>query len=103
VFGGRSPKANIELHDVRWVIGSKIEDTFNQLRNDWFGSYNGLNIDSYKKIESIDGYKINLRNKENNEPKNKIFKKEKFLNKKLWFVNIGGYDPSSMQKYMNSV
>ena len=34
---GRSPKANIELHDVRWVIDSKIEDTFDQLRNDWFG------------------------------------------------------------------
>ena len=98
VVGGRSPKANIELHDVRWVIGSKIEDTFDQLRNDWFGSYSGLHIDSYKKIESIDGYKINLRNKENNEPKNKTFKKEKFPNKKLWFVNIGGYDPSSMQE-----
>ena len=33
VVGGRSPKANIELHDVRWVIGSKIEDTYAQLRN----------------------------------------------------------------------
>ena len=44
VVGGRSPKSNIELHDVRWVIGSKIEDTFDQLRNDWFGSYNGLHI-----------------------------------------------------------
>ena len=98
VVGGRSPKANIELHDVRWVIGSKIEDTFDQLINDWFGSYEGLHIDSYKKIESIDGYKINLRNKENNATKNKIFKKEKFPNKKLWFVNIGGYDPSSMQE-----
>ena len=98
VVGGRSPKANIELHDVRWVIGSKIEDTFDQLRNDWFGADNGLHIDSYKKIDSIYGYKINLRNKENNEPKNKIFKKEKFPNKQLWFVNIGGYDPSSMQE-----
>ena len=50
-----------------------------------------------KKIDSIDGYKINLRNKEKNVPKNKIFKR-KFPNKKLWFVNIGGYDPSSMQE-----
>ncbi len=98
VVGGRSPKSNIELHDVRWVIGSKIEDTFEQLRNDWFGSNNGLHIDSYKKIDSIDGYKINLRNKENRESKNKILKKEKITNKKLWFVNIGGYDPSSMQE-----
>ena len=76
----------------------KIKGTFDQLRNDWFGSNNGFHIDSYKKIDSIDGYKINLRNKENNEPKNKIFKKDKIHNKKLWFVNIGGYDPSSMQE-----
>ncbi len=98
VVGGRSPKANIELHDVRWVIGSKIEDTFDQLRNDWFGSNNGFHIDSYKKIDSIDGYKINLRNKENRDSKYIISKKEKIPNKKLWFVNIGGYDPSSMQE-----
>ena len=83
VVGGRSPKANIELHDVRWVIGTKIEDTFDQLRNDWFGSNNGFHIDSYKKIDLIDGYKINLRNKETRELKNKIFKKEKIPNKKL--------------------
>ena len=36
-LGGRAKKANIELHDVRLVIGSKIEDTFNVLRRDWFG------------------------------------------------------------------
>ena len=98
VVGGRSPKANIELHDVRWVIGTKIEDTFDQLRNDWFGSDNGLHIDSYKKIDSIDGYKINLINKESREPQNKISKKGRISNKKLWFVNIGGYDPNSMQE-----
>ena len=98
VVGGRSPKANIELHDVRWVIGTKIEDTFDQLRNDWFGSNNGFHIDSYKKIDSIDGYKINLRNKVNRESKNKILKKVRISDKKLWFVNIGGYDPSSMQE-----
>jgi len=83
VVGGRSPKANIELHDVRWFIGTKIEDTFDQLSNDWFGSNNGFHIDSYKKIDLIDGYKINLRNKETRELKNKIFKKEKIPNKKL--------------------
>ena len=37
VVGGRSPKANTELYDVSQVIGTKIEDTFDQLRNDWFG------------------------------------------------------------------
>ncbi len=98
VVGGRSPKANIELHDVRWVIGTKIEDTLEQLRNDYFGSNNGSHIDNYKKVDSIDDYKINLRNTMKREAKDKILKKEKISNKKLWFVNIGGYDPSSMQE-----
>ena len=37
VLGGRAKKANVELHDVRWVIGSKIEDTYGTLKRDWFG------------------------------------------------------------------
>ena len=50
VLGGRVDKANVELHDVRWAVGSKIEDTFDILRRDWFGSIEGLHIDSYKKL-----------------------------------------------------
>ena len=76
VLGGRAKKANIELHDVRWVIGSKIEDTFDTLRNDWFGSPRGLHIDSYKKIKYVDGFKINLINFEKvNTKKNNSKKK----------------------------
>ena len=80
VLGGRSKKANIELHDVRWVVGSKIEDTYDTLRKDWFGSPKGLHIDSYKKIKYIDGYKINLINSEKgNIAKKQLAKKSKFL------------------------
>ena len=70
VLGGRANKANIELHDVRWVIGSRIEDTYDVLRRDWFGTSEGLHIDSYKKINYIDGYKINLINVQNKQIKN---------------------------------
>ena len=97
VVGGRIPKANVEVHDVRWVIGRKIEDTFDDLRKNWFGSIEGLHIDSYKKIYSVDGYKIKIK-------KSKIKKsvinhiKKVSNNKKLWFINIGGYDHKSMQE-----
>ena len=33
-LGGRIKKVNIELHDARWLVGSKIEDTYDSLRND---------------------------------------------------------------------
>ena len=98
VIGGRAPNANIELHDVRWVIGTKIEDTFESLRKDWFGIIEGLHIDSYKKIKYVDGYKVSLKNIENKKSKNNKLVNRKHTNKNLWFVNIGGYDPSSMQE-----
>ena len=82
VIGGRAPKANIELHDVRWVIGSRIEDTFDSLKKNWFGSVEGLHIDSYKKIKSIDGYKINLKNIKKDKI-NKLKKEKKIVCKKI--------------------
>ena len=98
VLGGRAKKANIELHDVRWVVGSNIEDTYDTLRKDWFGSIDGLHIDSYKKIEYIDGYRLHLKKFEKNKIKNKQSINKNNPEKNLWFVNIGGYDPSSMQE-----
>tara|TARA_Y100001968_G_C19019024_1_gene554228 strand:- start:103 stop:654 length:552 start_codon:yes stop_codon:yes gene_type:complete len=91
VLGGRSSKSNIELHDVRWVLGESIEDTFPELRKQWLGKRNGLHIDSYKRIEYVDGFKIAIsKSKENNSlPR----KKE---DNSLWFVNLGGYDPMKM-------
>ena len=73
VLGGRAIKANVELHDVRWVIGSKIEDTFDVLRRDWFGTIKGLHIDSYKKINYVDGYKISLKKIEHRKSNTKKF------------------------------
>ena len=98
VLGGRAKKANVELHDVRWVLGSRIEDTYDVLRRDWFGSLEGLHIDSYKKINYVDGYKINLKKFENKKLIKNKFPKEKDTKNSLYFVNIGGYDPTSMQE-----
>ena len=85
------------MYDVRCFVDSKIEDTYNSLIRDWFGTLEGLHIDSYKKIDYIDGYKINLKNIGNKQTK-KINLIQRKIQKKLWFVNIGGYDPSSMQE-----
>ena len=98
VLGGRAKKANIELHDVRWVVGSKIEDTYDTLRKEWFGSSKGLHIDSYKKIKYIDGYKINLINYEKNKTEKKQLLQKNNSKKYLWFINLGGYSPISMQE-----
>ncbi len=91
VLGGRSFKSNIEIHDVRWVLGESLEDTFPELRKQWIGNPKGLHIDSYKRIKYVDGYQIEItKSNKNNSitPKNK--------NESLWFINLGGYNPKKM-------
>ena len=91
VLGGRSLKSNIEIHDVRWVIGESIEDTYPELRKQWIGNKRGLHIDSYKRIKYVDGYKIVISKSNKDQLIN-----EQIENKSLWFVNLGGYNPKKM-------
>src|SRR5262249_36639212 len=83
-LGGRAPNANIELHDVQFVAGDSIQDTFEQLRQHWFGTVPGLHLDAYLEVRFVDGFRIELRRKPSED------------RKKLYFVNLGGYDPASV-------
>ena len=91
VLGGRSLKSNIEIHDVRWVLGNTIEDTFPDLRKQWLGNKSGLHIDSYKCIKYVEGYEIVI----SKSKKESILSSQK-ENLSLWFVNLGGYNPKKM-------
>ena len=93
VLGGRTSKSNIEVHDVRWVVGETINETFPTLRKEWFGQQKGLHIDSYKAIKYIDGYEIIITEK------NKAYPIISFCrDKSLWFINLGGYNPEKMSE-----
>jgi hypothetical protein len=81
-LGGNAAGSNIELHDVQFVVGETIEDTYNDLLNLWFGIPDGLHLDSYMPLEVVDGHRVNLSfTKKTNE-------------NSLFFVNLGAYRPS---------
>ena len=97
VLGGRTSSSHIELHDVRWVVGTSIEDTIPSLRHQWFGLTSGLHIDSYKAIRHVDGYAVELI-----ADRSDVIEQQTALNRsaeeRLWFVNLGGYDSESLQE-----
>jgi len=87
VLGGRTPRSQIELHDVRFVAGRSIDDTLPELRRQWFGSRQGLHLDAWMAVRAIDGWSVHLRRVEAPpEPRPE----------RLWFVNLGGYRPDSL-------
>ena len=88
VLGGRMKGCNIELHDVRWVVGESIQDTIKTLKSEWFGDKKGLHIDSYRQILHVDGMSVAVVHSPTvNEPTDEYG---------LWFVNLGGYSNQSM-------
>ena len=97
VLGGRMASSHIELHDVRWVVGERIEDTIPRLRQQWFGLQSGLHIDSYKVIQHVDGYAIELI-KQREDCTEQQRTASTAITDKLWFINLGGYDRDSLQE-----
>jgi hypothetical protein len=78
-LGGRAEKCNTELHDVVFAVGETIEDTYEQLLDKWFGTPQGLHLDSWIELNIVAGYKVTLAE---NKPTN---------GKRLYFINLGGY------------
>lgn len=80
-LGGAGLGANIELHDVVFVVGATLEETYSKLREKWIGYPEKIpHIDSYIELTHADGFEIRLvrgKGRENDD--------------KLYFVNFGAY------------
>lgn len=80
-LGGRAPRSNIELHDVVFVVGSSLADTYPKLKQKWFGSPEKIpHVDSYIELTHADGFQINLTQENVNRD-----------GYKLYFINFGAY------------
>lgn len=89
-IGGEHPRANIELHDMRFVVAPSISETYEDLRKQWWGTPDSLHVDCWAELDHADGYDVEL-------------KPEPFSGKeKLYYINLGGYDESDfLERHKN--
>ncbi len=85
-LGGKAQGANIEVHDVQFVVADSIDATIPLVKEHWHGKPLKLHMDSYKEIVGAEGYSITL----SSEPVQSSLK--------LYFVYLGGYHPESTQE-----
>jgi hypothetical protein len=91
-IGGNCGNSNVELHDVRFAIGNTSEDCFEDLRRQWWGEPTSLHLDCWGAVEQADGYDIELS-----------ARRPEGEQQKLFFVNLGGYDPSEFTELHKNV
>ncbi|KRG72345.1 hypothetical protein ABB27_01385 [Stenotrophomonas terrae] len=80
MLGGRHPRANTEVHDVVFAIGPTIEQTYPQLREQWFGEAAGLHLDSWMAVDGVEDWQVRLSQVAPAADAQTLF-----------FVNLGGY------------
>lgn len=83
-LGGRLEGCHIEMHDIRFVVGERIEDTYSKLKAQWVGLKNQVHMDSYLAVNNIDGFAVTIEDEPQNRPE------------RLFFVNLGAYVSSQM-------
>jgi len=89
--GGETATSNTELHDMRFAVGERMEDCFDSLRKQWWGTPESLHIDCWTELTHSDGHAIELR-------------AEAFAgNGKLFFVNLGGYDMAQFTELHSNI
>jgi len=89
--GGETETSNTELHDMRFAVGERMEDCYESLRRQWWGTAESLHIDCWAELTHSDGYSFELR-------------EEPFSgSEKLFFANLGGYDPEQFTEIHKNV
>lgn len=89
-IGGEMAGANIELHDMRFVVAPSITETYDELRRQWWGIPKSLHIDCWAEIDQVDGYDVVLRPEPFAGPE------------RLYYVNLGGYaEGEFLEKHKN--
>ena len=85
-LGGKVKGANIEVHDVQFVVAESIEAAIPLVKDHWYGNSVKLHMDSYMEIKGAEGYKVTLTDVAQAE------------DKRLFFAYLGGYNDHSTQE-----
>ena len=72
---------HIELHDLQFSVGEKIEDCYDDLRSKRIGDADKVHLDAFVELKYIDGYEVILSDRASADTQ------------KLYMVNAGGYMP----------
>lgn len=82
-IGGSVEGCHLELHDLRFAAGRAIEDCYDALRAQWWGTPKSLHLDAWGVIDWADGHDVRFST---TPPPAKA--------PRLFLVHLGGYDPA---------
>ena len=81
MVGGYPKGAHTEVHDIRFAVGNRIEETFEALKAQWWGGDDRFHLDAWGALEWADGHRVIISDE----------KPDGASDASLWFCHLGGY------------
>lgn len=91
IVGGYVETGHVELHDVRFAVGEKIEDCYAEINAQCWAIPERWHLDAWGALEWADGHSVAIADAPDAS------------GKRLWFVNLGGYDPNEFTELHRNV
>lgn len=89
LLGCKPAGRHTEQHDVFFGIGASLPELVPQIKAFW-PEPEKIHIDAWREVNSVDGYKISISEKDSPVSASQ--------NKKLFFINLGGYQENRFQE-----
>jgi hypothetical protein len=89
VILGATPKGRLtEQHDVFFGIAHSLAELVPQMKAFWPEAQGKIHIDSWREVTFIDGYEINV-----------VEKQDRSDDLQLYFINLGGYKENELEEH----
>jgi hypothetical protein len=89
MLGCVPPGRHVEQHDVFFAIGESLNQLVPEIKAFW-PEPERIHIDAWREVTAVEDYKINIVDKESTVPSAET--------KKLFFINLGGYQPNKFEE-----
>lgn len=91
LLGCKPQGRHVEQHDVFFGIANSLQDLVPEMVNFW-PEPDKLHIDAWRQVNTVEGYRIDI------QPKLPLEDQSEISNNKLFFINLGGYQPFKFEE-----
>lgn len=89
LLGSKAPGRHVEQHDFFFGIAPALKDLVPAFKAFWPEAGDKIHIDAWREVTIVDGHEVNI------VPKNGSTVS---TNKKLFFINLGGYQENKFEE-----
>jgi hypothetical protein len=92
LLGCKPDGRNTEQHDMFFTISDSLKNTIPAIKDFWPEAKDKIHIDAWREVKIVDGFSIEVVDKEEGNPASQS-------SNKLFFVNLGGYKQNEFEEF----